>query len=67
MMFSPNNSHHFWAVLLHKWLFLGVADIHEYSFKLPCLPIISINFSWARSHNLFIMEKLKFTLLFNIC
>ena len=63
----PNESYHFWAVLLHKWLLQGVADIHEYSFKMLCLPIILINFSWAKSHNLFIMEKSKFTLLFNIC
>ena len=26
----PNNSYHFWAILLHKWLFQGVADIHKY-------------------------------------
>ena len=44
-----------------------LTDIHEYSSKMPCLPIISINFSWAKSHNCFIMEKSKFTLLFNIC
>ena len=35
---------------------------------MPFLPIsILINFSWANSHNFFIMEKSKFTLLFNIC
>ena len=28
---------------------------------------ILINFSWAKSHNFFIMEKSKLTLLFNIC
>ena len=44
-----------------------LADIHEYSFKMQCLPIILINFSWAKSHNFFIMEKSKFTLIFNIC
>ena len=46
----PNESYHLWAVLLHKWLLWGVADIHEYSFKMPYLPIILINFSWAKSH-----------------
>ena len=35
--------------------------------KMPCLPIILINFSWVKFHNFFIMEKSKFTLLFNIC
>ena len=63
----PNESYHFWAVLLHKWLLRGVADIHEYSFKMPYLPIILFNFSWAKSHNFFIMEKSKLNLLINIC
>ena len=63
----PNNSYHFWADSLQKWLFLGMADIHEYWSKMPCLPIIFTNFSRGKSHNLFIMEKSKFTLLFNIC
>ena len=64
---DPNNSYHFWAGLLYKWLFYGVADNHEYWSKMPSLPIISINFSWAKSHNFFIMEKSKFTMLFIIC
>ena len=38
-----------------------------YSFKMLYLPFILIKFSWAKSHNVFIMEKSKFTLLFNTC
>ena len=34
---------------------------YSYSSKMPCLPIIIINFSWPTSHNFFIMEKSKFT------
>ena len=34
---------------------------------MPCLPIILINFSWAKSHNFFIKQKSKFTEIFNIC
>ena len=44
----PNNSYRFWA------------DLHEYWSKLPCLPIISINFPRAAISNIFfIMEKSK--------
>ena len=57
----PKNSYRFWADLLHKWSFKGMTDIHEYWSKLPCLPIILINFPWATSNNFFIMEKSKFT------
>ena len=32
-----------------------------------CPPSIFTNFSWAKSHNFFIMEKPKFTEIFNIC
>ena len=39
----------------------------EYWSKMPGLPIISINFSWAKSPNFLIMKKSKFTFLFNIC
>ena len=52
---------------INGYIRVYVVDIHEYSFKMPYLPIILINFSWAKSHNFFIMEKSKFTLLFNIC
>ena len=60
-MFStvPNNSYHFWADSLHKWLFLGMADIHEYWSKMPCLPIILTNFSRGKSHNFFHNGKIK--------
>ena len=36
-----------------------MADIHEYSFKMSYLPIILINFSWAKSHNFFQNGKIK--------
>ena len=58
----PNNSYRFWADLLHKWSFKGMTDIHEYWSKLPCLPIILINFPRAATSNIFfIMKKSKFT------
>ena len=47
------------------WLRLTSMNIHSNCHTY--LPIILINFSWAKSHNFFKMEKSKFTLLFNIC
>ena len=52
---------------INDYFRVWLTDIHEYSFKMPYLPNILINFSWAKSHNFFIMEKSKLTLLFNIC
>ena len=44
-----NNSYHFWADLLYKWLYLGIMNIdpkcHAY------LLYVLTNFSWAKSHN----------------
>ena len=51
----PNNSYHFWADLPLE----GMADIQKYWFKLLKLPSISTRFSWAKSHNFFIMENQK--------
>ena len=44
-----------------------MADIHEYCSKITWLPCILTRFSWAQSHNFFIMDNRKFTQLFNIC
>ena len=41
----PNESYHLCSKTAQK-----------YSFKMPSLPIILINFSWAKFHNFFIME-----------
>jgi hypothetical protein len=55
----PNNSYRFWADLLIDGRVKGIADIHKYWSKMPKLPCILTRFSWAKSHNCFIIEKLK--------
>ena len=40
-----------------KLVYVASTNIH----LTPCPPSISTNFSWAKSHNFFIMQKSKFT------
>ena len=53
-------------ISVHKWQFPGMADTHEYwsqhyAHLVVLPPSIFTNFSWANSHNSFIMQKSKFT------
>ena len=52
-------------ISVHKWQFPGWPPW----ILIPtlCPPSIFINFSLAKSHNFFIMQKSKFTEIFNIC
>ena len=56
-------------ISVHKWKFPGMADAWHSWILVPtwCPPSIFTNFSLAKSHNFFIMEKPKFTEIFNIC
>jgi hypothetical protein len=55
-------------ISVHKWQFPGMADTYEYCSQHDAHQnSIFTNFSWAKSHNFFIMQKSKFTEIFNIC
>ena len=49
-------------ISLHKWQFPGMAGWHP-RILVPtwCPPSTFTNFSWAKSHNFFVMQKSKFT------
>ena len=56
-----NNSYHFWADLVLRWLFLGYGWYPWILTKMPWLPCILIRFSWAKSHTFFTMENWNLT------
>ena len=56
-----------WLILVHKWQFTGYGWHPIILIPTQCPPIIFTNFSWAKSHNFFILQKSKFTEIYNIC